>query len=80
MPDMLDTVPLPKELILLIDYLADGLITTAKLKFWTAKDPLLMKVFHFIRNDWPNIPIWCRYETIIYIAKKHRKKLNWMIT
>ena len=41
LPDILDTVPLLRELILLVDHLADGPITAAQLKAWTAKDPLL---------------------------------------
>ena len=49
-----ETVPLPGELVLLIDHLAEAPITAAQLKVWTAKDPLFTKVLHFIRNGWPN--------------------------
>ena len=44
LPETLDTVPLPGELVLLIDHLAEGPITTAQLKARIAKDPLLTKV------------------------------------
>ena len=54
LPDTLDTVPLPGEFVFLIDHLADGPITAAQLKAWSAKDPLLTKVLYFIRNAWPN--------------------------
>ena len=40
--------------ILLIDHLAEAPITATQLKALTSKDPLLMKVLHFIRNGWPN--------------------------
>ena len=50
----LSSVPLPGELVLFIDHLAEAPITVAKLKAWTAKDKLLSKVFHFIRYGWPN--------------------------
>ena len=52
--ETLDTVPLPGELVLLIDHLAEGPITAAQLKAWTAKDPLLTKVLNFIRNGRPD--------------------------
>ena len=54
MPDTLDTVPLPGELVLLVDHLADEPITAAQRKAWTAKYPLLTKVLYLIRNGWPN--------------------------
>ena len=50
--DTLDTVPLPGELVLLIDRLADGPITVTQLKAWTANDALLTKVHYLIRNGW----------------------------
>ena len=52
--DTLDAVLLPEEFVLLVDHLADGPITAAQLKAWTAKDPLLMKVLYLIRNGWSN--------------------------
>ena len=54
LPDTLDTVPLPGDFVLLIDHLADGPITAAQLKAWTARDPLLTKVLYLIRNGRPN--------------------------
>ena len=50
--EILDTVPLPGELVLFIDHLAEGPITGAQLKAWTAKDSLFTKVLYFIRNGW----------------------------
>ena len=44
LPETLDTVPLPGELVLLIDHLAEGPIIAAQLKARIAKDPLLTKV------------------------------------
>ena len=52
--NVLDTVPFPGELILLIDHLADGPIIAAQLKVLTDKDPLLMKVHYFVRNGCQN--------------------------
>ena len=54
LPDKPDNVPLPGELVLLIDHLAEAPITAVQLKAWTAKDRLLSKVLHFIRQGWPN--------------------------
>ena len=54
LPEMPENVPIPGEFVLLIDHLAEAPITAAQLKAWTAKDPLLTKVLHFIRNGWPN--------------------------
>ena len=54
LPEKPTSVPLPGELVLLIDYLAEAPITAAQLKTWTAKDKLLSKVLHFIRYGWPN--------------------------
>jgi len=53
LPEMPENVPLPG-FVLPIDYLAEAPITAIQLKAWTAKDPLLTKVLHFIRNGWLN--------------------------
>ena len=54
LPEKPISIPLPGELALLIDHLAEAPITAAQLKAWTAKDKLLSKVLHFIRYGWPN--------------------------
>ena len=54
LPEKPTSVPLPGELVLLIDHLAEAPITAVQLKTWTAKDKLLSKVLHFIRYGWPN--------------------------
>ena len=54
LPDKPDGVPLPGELVLLVDHLAEAPITAAQLKVWTARDKLLSKVLHFIRHGWPD--------------------------
>ena len=46
LPETLDTVPLPGELFLLIDHLAEGPIIAAQLIAWTAKAPLLTEVLY----------------------------------
>ena len=48
LPEKPACVPLPGELVLLINHLAEAPITAAQLKAWTAKDD------HFIRYVWQN--------------------------
>ena len=54
LPEKPISVPLPGELVLLIDHLAEAPITATQLKAWTTRDKLLSKVLHFIKYSWPN--------------------------
>ena len=49
--DKPDSIPLPGELVLLVDHLAGAPITAAELKVCTARDKQLSKV---LRHGWPN--------------------------
>ena len=46
-------VPVPQELVLLIETLQNSLITDKNIREWTRKDPLLSIVYRHIQFGWP---------------------------
>ena len=51
LPETLKNVPLPSELVLLLDHLKDSPVTDKDIRVWTRKDPTLSKVVEFSRED-----------------------------
>ena len=47
-------MPLPGELVLLLDHLKDSPVTATDIRVWTRKDPTLSKVVEFVQRGWPN--------------------------
>ena len=47
-------VPQPAETILLLKHMDDSLVTSAHIRLWTSRDPILSQVLHFIQQGWPN--------------------------
>ena len=48
-------VPLPQELVLLMEILQNSLITDKDIRKWTRKDPLLSIVYHHIKFGGPHL-------------------------
>ncbi len=46
-------MPLPTETIFLMECLESSPITATQIRAWTRKDPLLARVFKFVKEGWP---------------------------
>ena len=46
-------VPMPEELVLLLESLENSTVNVTQIKHWTNHDPILTKVRQFVRNSWP---------------------------
>ena len=46
-------VPVPAELVLLVEHLNDSPITAKQFETWTWKDPVLSTVLQYVRTGWP---------------------------
>ena len=53
LPDCPAEVPVPTELVLLVEGLQDSPISTDQVRTWTRRDPLLSKVLQFTEDGWP---------------------------
>ena len=47
-------VPIPSELVLLMEHMSTGPLTAAQVKTMTQKDPVLCRVHSYILRGWPN--------------------------
>ena len=47
-------VPVPTELVLLMDTLESSPITACNIREWTKRDTLLSKVYYYLQHGWPN--------------------------
>lgn len=45
-------VPLPGDVIMLMEYIDSSPIETRDIEKWSKRDPVLSKVYHFIQNGW----------------------------
>ena len=54
LPETISDVPIPGELILLMETLQSSPITAMKIKSWTDKDPILARVRNCIQKGWTN--------------------------
>ena len=55
LPEMPSEVPLPGEMILLMECLQTSTITAAQIRRWTERDPVLAKVRDYVMQGWPLI-------------------------
>jgi len=53
LPEMLESVPVPGETILLMEHLEGTLVHSDHIKEWTKRDPILSQVLCFILEGWP---------------------------
>ena len=55
LPDAPDKVPVPAEVVLLMNYLDDRApVSVDQIRRWTDRDPILAQVKHMLRNGWPD--------------------------
>ena len=47
-------VPIPSELVLLLDHMASGPLTAPEVKTMTQRDPVLSRVHSYVLRGWPN--------------------------
>ncbi|KAJ8023976.1 hypothetical protein HOLleu_36568 [Holothuria leucospilota] len=45
-------VPIPGDVIMLLEYISNSPITARDIKTWTRRDPVLSKVYYFVQNGW----------------------------
>ena len=55
LPDTPVETPQPSELVLLIEHLSAGPITTVQIKTMTRKDPILSRVYMYMLHGWAHI-------------------------
>ena len=67
LPDIPKRIPLPPELILLMEYISSSPITADQIKVWTKSDPILSVVLQYLNQGWPDTcpsdalkPYWTR--------------------
>ena len=54
LPDKPTTVPVPTELVLLLEHLDDSPVTAQQIQAWTRRDPVLATVLDYVRHGWPD--------------------------
>ena len=65
-PEAPSEVPVPAELVLLVEHLLDAPVKAQEIRTWTRRDPLLSRVKQFIQSGWPAAvgpqlrPYWSR--------------------
>ena len=52
LPDKPDSMPLPVELVLLMETLLHSPVTAKEIRCWTRRDPLLSRVLQYIQQGW----------------------------
>ena len=53
LPATFSEVPVPSELVLLIEHVSCGLLTAAQIKAMTQRDPVLSRVYFYVLRGWP---------------------------
>lgn len=53
LPNFPTTVPVSKEVVILVKGLQDSPIATDQVRAWTQRDPLLSKVLSYTQKEWP---------------------------
>ena len=53
LPEAPSEVPVPAELVLLVEHLLDAPVKAQEIRTWTRRDPLLSRVKQFIQSGWP---------------------------
>ena len=67
LPTVPEQTPIPPELVLLTEHLADSPVTAGQICVWTRRDPSLSTVLQFVRQGWPN---QCNPELAPYSSRK----------
>ncbi len=73
LPEKPSSVPVPAELVLLVENLENGPITPAQIRTWTLRDPLQARVLCCIREGWPShadeelMPYWQRRTELLVL-------------
>ena len=47
-------VPMPAELVLLMEHLEDSPVTAQHIRLWTRRDPVLSVIQNYVRHGWPD--------------------------
>ena len=55
LPELPSTVPQPGETVLLMNHLNETPVTSAQIKDWTKRDPVLSQVVRFTLGSWPTL-------------------------
>ena len=53
LPTVISHTPQPAEIILLMEEMKDGPITSRDIKTWTRRDPILSRVVQYVLHGWP---------------------------
>jgi len=53
LPSQLGEVPVPGELVLLMEHLSAGPVTATQIKTMTRRDKDLSRVLHYVQHGWP---------------------------
>ena len=53
LPETPTDVPVPSELVLLVQHLENAMISAGQIKHWTLHDPVLAQVSNYIKVGWP---------------------------
>lgn len=53
LPDAPETTPIPGDIIHLLETINTSPVDAAKVKLWTARDPVLFQVLQFVLHGWP---------------------------
>ena len=73
LPEQPDTVPIPAELVLLVDQLNDSPVTAWQVQRWTGRDPILSTVVNYVRHGWP---VECEEEFKPYFNRKEELSVH----
>ena len=52
LPEIVSEVPLPGEMVLLMETLQTAPVTAKEIKQWTSRDPVLSRVKNFVEIEW----------------------------
>lgn len=53
LPDLPETTPIPGDIVHLLETINTSPVNAAKVKLWTARDPVLSQVLQFVLYGWP---------------------------
>ena len=73
LPTVPEQTPIPPELVLLTEHLADSPVTAGQICVCTRRDPSLSTVLQFVRQGWPN---QCNPELAPYSSRKTKLSVH----
>ena len=53
LPDTPNVIPVPSEVILMLEQIDSSPLTVSQVRTWTRRGPLLSQVYRFVQNGWP---------------------------